>query len=95
MWTWIKLATSSIGKFLLPFVRSFFTAMAPVVVSSATRAVQTVAQDMGGADWRERRDAAFDLVVKDLKEQGLVVGVDIAIRLVNKAIEAAVEAVGE
>ena len=35
MWTWLKLATSNIGKFLLPFIQSFFSAMGPVVAASA------------------------------------------------------------
>lgn len=90
MWTWLKLATSNIGKFLLPFIQSFFSAMGPVVAASAVNAVGIVQKSMTDAAWRDKRDAAFDLVVKDLKVQGITVGAQVAVSLINRSIEAAV-----
>lgn len=86
MWTWLKLAASSIGTFLLPFVRLFLTNIGPALVSAATQAVAATAQNMSGATGPEKRDAAYKLIMSELKTQGI----EATALMINGAIEAAV-----
>lgn len=87
MWTWIKLAASSIGNFLLPFVKIFLSSLGPVVAKAAMAAVTTTAESLKGATGAEKRDAAYKLIVDELKQQGVTV----AESMINAAIEAAVQ----
>jgi hypothetical protein len=86
MWTWIKLAASSIGTFLLPFVRIFLTSIGPALVAASTQAVATTAANMSGATGAEKRDAAYKIILNDLKRQGI----EATALMINSAIEAAV-----
>lgn len=86
MWTWLKLAASSIGTFLLPFVKIFLTSIGPALVSAATQAVAATAANMAGATGAEKRDAAYQAIVNDLKRQGI----EATALMINGAIEAAV-----
>jgi len=87
MWTWIKAAMSAVADFLLPFVKIFLSSIGPVVAKAAMAAVTTTAESLKGATGAEKRDAAYKLIVGELKQQGVTV----AESMINAAIEAAVQ----
>lgn len=91
MWTWIKLAASSIGTFLLPFVRIFLSSIGPALAQAATSAVAITAESMLTASGAEKRDAAYKLIVENLKQQGVTA----TALMINSAIEAAVARLNE
>lgn len=86
MWTWLKLAASSIGTFLLPFVKIFLSNIGPALIAASTQAVAATAANMTGATGPEKRDAAYQAIVNDLKRQGI----EATALMINSAIEAAV-----
>ena len=86
MWTWMKAAMSSIGSFLLPFVKLFLTNIGPIVAQAAMTAVSATAANMLNAEGKDKRDAAYKMIVENLKQQGITA----AESMINCAIEAAV-----
>lgn len=85
----LKLVFSRVFSFFAPMLQSFLTAMGTVVAASALKAVTQA--EASGLTGKEKAKLAYDTVVADLKEQSVNVGVDCTIRMVNQAIEAAVE----
>ncbi|TLM66011.1 MAG: hypothetical protein FDZ69_07460 [Deltaproteobacteria bacterium] len=91
---WCKAFFSSAGKFLVPFVASFFTAMGPILAQAAVGAVTAVAKTHGDKDGDAKRKAAFDMIEADLKAKAITVGVDVSAQMINRAIEAALAKTG-
>lgn len=87
MWTWIKAAMSSVGEFLLPVIKMFLSSIGPALAKAALGAVAVVAQDLAGKTNAEKRDAAYGLIVDELKAQGITA----AESAINTAIELAVQ----
>ena len=87
----VKLLASSVWDFIAPFVKIFLTKAGQLLAKSAIMAVQAVAISMEEASGSDKRDAAFGLIVDDLKRQGVVIGAEITTSLINAAIEAAVQ----
>jgi hypothetical protein len=89
MWEKIKLVTSAIFDFCLPFLRQLAKDAGPILAKAALAAVKIVAANYSGATSSAKRDAAFELIADDLKKQGVTIGIDIGTSLVNAAIEIA------
>lgn len=87
----LKLVFSRMWDFLAPFVRVFLTSAGNILAASAIAAVKTMAQTMGDADGNDKRKAAFDGIVTDLKRQGITLGVQVTTSMIYAAIEAAVQ----
>lgn len=87
----VKILFSSMWDFLGPFLRLFLSKMGPVLAASAMAAVKTVAGTMQGSSGAAKREAAYDIIVWDLKQQAITVGVDVTTSAINAAIEAAVQ----
>ena len=81
-----KFRMSSIWSFLLPFVQILLTKGGLILATVAMQAVQIVAESMKDEDGTDKREAAFDIIKKELTEQGI----DLASSVINAAIEAAV-----
>ena len=86
MWTWMKAAMSSIGSFLLPFIKIFLSSIGPALATAAMTAVSATAENMKDGSSKDKRDAAYTLIVDQLKIQGITA----AESMINCAIEAAV-----
>ena len=89
MWERLKFIGSSIFDFCLPFMKQMMKASGPILAKAALAAVKIVAAHYQGKTSNEKRDAALDIVISDLKSQGIVVGKDIGMSLVNTALEVA------
>lgn len=85
MWTLVKLWLGKAYDFLKPSIALFLSQSGQILATAALRAVSAVAESAISGD-RERRDAAFDLIVEDLKAQGVKAGAS----AINLAIETAV-----
>ena len=91
MWEKIKLINSQIFAFVLPFLRQMMSAAGPILAAAAVQAVQAIAANTGStATGAEKRDAAFSAIAANLEKQGVKVGTDVAVSMVNAAIELAV-----
>jgi len=91
MWEKMKLAMTSIFDFCLPFLRQMARDAGPILAKAALAAVKIVAANYSGASSSEKRDAALQLITRDLQKQGIIVGVNVGTSLVNAAIEMAVQ----
>jgi hypothetical protein len=89
----LKLVFSNIWDFIAPFVKIFLTSAGNILAASALTAVKAVAESMMGSDGDTKRKAAFDVIVRDLKSQGLTLGVQVTTSMIYAAIEAAVQRV--
>lgn len=87
----IKLFFSGIWDFLKPLIEIFLSEAGKLLAASAMQAVTTVAATMGEADGEAKRKAAFDMIVADLKKQGVTLGVSV----INAGIETAVQKLEE
>lgn len=85
MWTLVKLWLGKAYTFLKPSITLFISSAGQALASAAISAVATVAESALTGD-KERRDAAFDLIVEDLKAKGINAGAS----AINLAIETAV-----
>ncbi|WP_316347629.1 phage holin, LLH family [Desulfuromonas acetoxidans] len=86
-----KLFFSSAWSFLKPFVSIFMSAAGPVLADAATKAVKATAQSLADGSGSDKRQAAYDLIVDDLKSQGVALGTTVTTSMINAAIEAAVQ----
>jgi hypothetical protein len=86
----LKIISSSIWTFVLPFLRLMLSKAGPILAQAALAAVQAVAANASGASSSQKRNQAFELISADLRNQGIKVGVDVSTALVNAAIETAV-----
>jgi len=86
MWVWIKAAMSSVADFLIPILKLFLSDIGPALGKAAVSAVGIVAQDLAGKTSTEKRNAAYRLIVDELKDQGITA----AESAINAAIEVAV-----
>lgn len=77
---------STVKTFLEPFVNQFLTNAGAIVLATAEKFVLQVATDPSLVTDDQKRQAAFNGILSDLKAQGIAVGTAI----VNSAIEAAV-----
>lgn len=91
MWERLKIFTSALWTFVLPFLRQMMTAAGPILAAAALRAVEAVAANAVGATSDQKRAIAFQSIVGELKQQGIQVGVDVSTSLINAAIEVAVQ----
>lgn len=90
MTTLIKLYTSQLWAFLRPFVTLLLSQAGQALAAAAMNAVKTVATTYADRDGSAKREAAFELIVADLKKNGIQIGVAVTTSMVNAAIEAAV-----
>lgn len=90
MWEKVKMMSSGIWSFVLPFLRSMMTKAGPILAAAALNAVSVVATN-AGASGSEKRAVALDLIGQELKSQGIRIGVDISSSLVNAALEMALQ----
>lgn len=86
MWTWIKAAWGAAADLLLPTLKLFLSAIGPALGKAAVSAVGIVAQDLADKTGGEKRDAAYRLILDELKDQGITA----AESAINAAIEVAV-----
>jgi len=86
MWDKMKFFLSDIWIFLQPFVKQLLSDSGRILARSAIRAVTIVAQTMTAADGKDKRQAAFDLILMDMKSSGIEIGTS----MINAALEAAV-----
>lgn len=88
--TRFKLIFSSIWGFVQPFLKMFLTKMGPIVLAAAVDAVKSVQGDNGDLSGSAKRALAFGAIEDTLKKQAVTVGTDVAVSMVNAAIEIAV-----
>lgn len=86
-WEKVKLVLSDIWEFLEPFVLIFLTESGQIVAEVAFKVVVEIALTMGDADGETKRKAAYQIIVDELSDRGLTLGVSV----INAAIEAAVQ----
>ena len=86
-----KVIFTWVWAFIKPFVKQLMSKAGPILAQAALAAVKATAQNMTGATNAEKRDAAYGLIVSDLKTQGIAVGIDVGTSMVNAAIELAVQ----
>lgn len=87
----MKFVFSNMWDFLAPFIKLFLTKAGPVLAAAALSAVKIMAENRSGLTNNQKRDAAYNVIVDDLKTQGLLIGIDVSTSMVNAAIEAAVQ----
>jgi hypothetical protein len=87
----IKLVFSGMWGFIGPFVKMFLSKAGPVLAAAALAAVKATAEHMTKSSGAEKRDAAYDAIVTDLRKQGINIGVDVTTSMINAAIEVAVQ----
>ncbi len=85
-WNKIKFFMSEAWAFIKPFVTQLLTDSGQILARSAMSAVAAIAADMSAADGKTKRDAAFDMILGDLKAHGI----ELATSTINAALEAAV-----
>lgn len=90
MWEKIKIVSSALFGFVLPFLRQMMNQSGPILAAAALKAVSAVAENAYGASSTQKRELAFREIELDLKKQGIRIGVDVATSMVNAAIELAV-----
>jgi len=90
MWERIKIVSSSIWVFVLPYLRMLLSKAGPILAAAALEAVKVVAANASGATDDQKRNLAFQAIGESLKTQGIAIGVDVSTALVNAAIETAV-----
>lgn len=88
-----KLFFSSVWGFLQPFVALFLTKAGPLLAAAAISAVKVTAASLQEADGAQKREHAFNLIMDDLKRQGVAMGAEVTTSMVNAAIEVAVQKV--
>jgi len=85
----IQFIMSQMWEFLKPFIMVLMSKIGPVLMEAAMDAVTAAAAS--ALDNNEKRSYAFDIIVDDLKQQGIEIGASV----INLAIEAAVAKVRE
>lgn len=91
MWDRLRIITSSIWQFVLPFLRQMMTKAGPVLATSALAAVKLVAENLNDKSGAEKRDLAFATIKSDLASKGVEIGVQVSTSMINAAIEMAVQ----
>lgn len=94
MWEKIKIMSSDIWFFILPFLRQMMKQAGPILAAAALNAVKAVAGNTG-ASGAEKRATALELIGQELQTQGIKIGVDVSTSLVNAALEMAVQKMKE
>lgn len=94
MWEKLKIMSSGIWFFVLPFLRSMMKQTGSILAAAALSAVKAVATNTG-ASGAEKRSAALDMIGQELTAQGIKIGVDVSTSLVNAALEMAVQKLKE
>lgn len=87
----IKVIFTWVWAFIKPFVKQLMSKVGPILAQAALAAVKATAANMAGASNDQKRDAAYALIVSELKTQGINVGVDVGVSMVNAALEMAVQ----
>lgn len=83
MWEKIKIMSSNVWSFVLPFVRQMLKDSGPILMDIAMAAVLQVAS---GTSNLEKRQKAFEIIKTELMKKGIVFGES----MINAAIEIAV-----
>lgn len=89
----LMIITTKVWKFIAPSLRTFMKEYGPVLQAAAISAVQAAAvaylgQPGKGAD---KQAMAFGDIAKTLEQEGYRIGVEVATREINKAIEMALD----
>lgn len=88
-----RLLFSSLWVFLQPFVNVFLAEFGPALAKSALAAVKIAAANLSAMPGAVKREHAYDLIVADLKAQGIRLGAEVTASMINAALEAAVQKV--
>lgn len=93
MWSKIKFITSEIGSFLWPLIKQFLIASAPLVKAAAMTAVKIIFDKYAtqAVSNDTKHSEAYNIIVTDLKTQGLELGKDFTESMIDTAIAASVE----
>lgn len=83
---WIKLVFSGIWDFIKPMVKELMSGAGKALMAAALVAVSEVEKNLTGASSTDKRNAAFDNIVEELKKQGI----SMSAKFINSAIETAV-----
>ena len=87
----LKLVFSKIWDFIAPFVKIFLSSAGQILGAVALQVVRNIAQDTTLVTDSDKRSAAFDAIVVDLKGKGIELGLQVTTSMINAAIEAAVQ----
>jgi len=82
----MKFILSELWSFLQPLIRHLLSDAGTILAQAAMAAVTAVAAEMSGASNEEKRQAAFEKILDDLKTSGIQLGASV----INAALEAAV-----
>ncbi|MDD2367354.1 MAG: phage holin, LLH family [Desulfuromonadaceae bacterium] len=91
MWETIKIISSSVWRFALPFLRRLLTGSGTILLTSALSAVKMIADSGIGSSGAEKRELAYHVIAEDLKGKGITLGVEVSTSMINAAIELAVQ----
>lgn len=91
MATLIKLYLSTVWTFLRPFALMLMSRAGQALAAAALRAVTIVAETYGDADGESKRQAAFEMIVDDLRRRGVAIGTEVTASMINAALETAVQ----
>jgi len=91
MWNKLKMMFSSIWKFVLPLLKVFSSSAGKAVLQSAIKIVSEIAITMANSEGIDKKNAAFKLIIADLKRQGIQIGFAVGESVINAAIETAVQ----
>ena len=86
----LKFVFSKVWDFIAPFVRIFLSSAGQILGAVALQVVRNIAQDTTLVTDSDKRSAAFDAIVVDLKGKGIELGLQVTTSMINAAIEAAV-----
>lgn len=87
----IKLVLSKIWDFLEPFIKIFLSSTGQILGGVALQVVADIAKDTSIVTDEDKRKAAFDKIVVDLKGKGIELGLQVTTSMINSAIEVAVQ----
>lgn len=85
----LKFIFSKMWDFLYPFIKIFLSAAGPILADAALKAVRIVANT--NLDDDGKRKAAYQVIVDDLRDKGINIGVQVTTSMINSAIEAALQ----
>ncbi len=82
----LKFIASGAWAFLRPIILIFLSQAGPILIAAATEAVAAAASLPASATGEQRREAAFNIILREVTAKGISVGTSV----INACIEAAV-----
>jgi CTP synthase (UTP-ammonia lyase) len=87
----IKFFFSWLWDFIHPFISQMLSQIGPILAKAAMDAVIATEQNMTGATGADKRNDAYNAILASLESQGLKIGIDVSVSLINSALEMAVQ----